>query len=443
MDQQRHQHRTHVDSSQFQQDVLPARASVALSHWYVQNKTDEEEAAVLLHRVGASFSLLGNDVVDVYKKFQALDEYERATLDDLRDLGVSVGDVIDYLRAEPGLNPAGRPIRTDVATDMRKREFKSQSDRIESSGRSAAILAGSLALVAVATVAVAPTVLPAVAPTIAPMVTAKIAPALALVAPLKSAATSLIQFAAGGGAIAVMWQSWGSWQKIRSGSPRLDIGKDEEFKDLPNSLGRQDYKSLNDHYEAIPSADRYLLAHLSNTEMRMFLAGNDSVRKHLLSANPPAPLAKIHAKLDTLARSKNQGVGAKIKKIASVCAVLITAPWHRNAGNGRIPKLDQLLESWRANADMNRDLREEPWKAELSLPGSTSTSQVSGNVVDFMSGTSLHGRLNGGFAPYDVVRSCFNGHPIENDIWNSINVSTIHYPHERMKEKNDRKPSGP
>lgn len=354
--------RTQIAPGQFQPNSKPSRAVVAMGHWYMEGqKVPAEDSAVMLHRVNSAFQALGDDILFIFDRFQKLQAYERETLDDLRDLGVSVSDVVDYLRAAPGLNPEGKPIRTDVATAMRKREFQSRSDRIESSGRSAALLAGSAALLAVGAVVAAPMVVPSIAPAIS----ATVSPVLEFVAPFKDAAMGLMEFAAGGGALAVCWKAWTGWQKIRSGSPRLDIGRDDDFKDLPNSLGAQDYDALNDHYEAIPSSDRYLLAHLSTTEMRMFLAGNDSVRKHLLSANPPAPLSKIQARLDTLARGKGNGVGSTFKHVASVCAVLITAPWHRDTGNGRIPDLERRLENWRANADMNRTFREDRMEAEL------------------------------------------------------------------------------
>ena len=348
-----------IDAARFQPNTKPSRAAVSLSHWYMAGQSPSaEDAPVQLHRVGSAFQALGEDIVAIHDRFQALDAYERETLEDLRDLGVSVPDIIDYLRAESGLNPQGKPIRTDVATSLRKREFQSKSDRIESSGRSAAILAGSAALLAVGAVVAAPVVLPVVAPAAAPAATAALAPVVALVAPLKAAASSLIQFAAGGGALAVAWKSWSEWQKIRSGSPRLDIGRDQDFEDLSGSLGKLDYASLNDHYEAITGSDRYLLAHLSTTEMRMFLSGSDGVRKHILSANPPSPLAKVQSRLDRMAHGR--GVLSTIKRAGAVCAVLITAPWHREAGNGRIPDLEKRLESWRANADLNQRLREDP-----------------------------------------------------------------------------------
>lgn len=379
--------RTQISPGQFQPNSKPSRAVVAMGHWFMEGqRVSAEDSPVMLHRVNSSFQALGDDIIFLFDRFQKLQAYERETLDDLRDLGVSVGDVVDYLRAAPGLNPEGKPIRTDVATAMRKREFQSRSDRIESSGRSAALLAGSAALLAVGAVVAAPMVLPSVAPTVAPAIAAAVMPVLEFVAPLKDAALGLVEFAAGGGALAVGWKAWTGWQKVRSGSPRLDIGRDDDFKDLPNSLGAQDYDALNDHYEAIPSADRYLLSHLSNTEMRMFLGGNDSVRKHLLSTNPPAPVSKIQARLDTLARGTGNGVRSTLKRVASVCAVLVTAPWHRDAGNGRIPDLERRLESWRANADMNRTFREERMEAELEQARAQSQAEQdrANRVLRFM-----------------------------------------------------------
>jgi hypothetical protein len=345
---------------------------MALSHWYVSTATpaDNEDRAVHLHRVGAVFQALGPDIGFVMDQFSNLDDYERETLDDLRDLGVSVPDVIDYLRAAPGLNPEGLPTRPDVATALRKREFQYKSARIESSGRSAAIFAGSLALLTVGAALVAPVILPAIAPSAAPTITAALTPVLSAIAPFQDGIVEMLKLAAGGGAVAATWKAWNGWQKIRSGAPRLDIGKDSDFKDLPQSLGSMDYARLNDEYEAIPAADRYLLSHLSQTEMRLFLAGNDGVRKHILTASPPAPWAKVQSRLDSLAHGSD--AASRIKRLGAVAVVLVTAPYHRAANRGHIPDLDRRLENWRANAEINKTFRTGP---ALELPAVAAAAQ--------------------------------------------------------------------
>lgn len=95
------------------------------------------------------FAMLGNDLFALRKRFEQLQDYEVETLNDLRDRNVSIPDLIDYIRAEPGFNPEGKPVRTDVASALRRKEFLAKSSRLESLGRSATIAAGSVALLGV------------------------------------------------------------------------------------------------------------------------------------------------------------------------------------------------------------------------------------------------------------------------------------------------------
>lgn len=342
------------------------RAAVELGTWYMGREKgkyrlgqdEDEDHAVTLHRVNATFQAYGPDVVKIHHWFSDLEPYEREVLDDLRDIGVSIPDIVDYLRAPEDLNPEGKTIRSDMASSLRLQHFEEKSQKIKSSGRSAAILAGSaLVLIAGAAVA-APTVLPAIAPSLAPAVTTALAPVAAYLPTLQSGAMSLLHLAAGGGAMAIAVKSWNNWQKIRGGPPALNIGKQEDFKDLPNSLGNLDYKRITDEYQAIPAADRYLLAHLSESEMRLFLSGSDSVRKHILSASPPSAWSKIQSRLDSLAKGKRT-FPARVRRLGQVAYTILTASWNRESGNGRIPDLEKRMERWRAAARINTMGRQE------------------------------------------------------------------------------------
>ena len=356
------------DSSVSEKEIN--RACVALSTWYMGKEQgkykfkydNEEDHAVTLHRVNATFQAYGADVIKVHQWFSEMDPYEREVLDDLRDIGVSIPDIVDYLRAPEDLNPEGLPIRSDMASALRLREFEAKSKKIQSTGRSAAILAGSALILTAGAAVAAPVILPAVAPSLAPAITTALAPVAAYLPTLQSGAMSLLHLAAGGGAMALSVKAWNNWQKIRGGPPALNIGAENDFKDMPNSLGNLDYKKITDEYQAIPTADRYLLSHLSESEMRLFLAGSDSVRKHVLSASPPSAWSKIQSRLDSLAKGK-KGFPARARRLGQVAYTILTASWNRESGNGRIPDLEKRMERWRAAARVNTMGRQE----DLSL----------------------------------------------------------------------------
>lgn len=351
------------------------RASVELSNWYMAGQSSREgHSDIMLHRAGSTFQAYGADLVAIHGNFKQLDEYERETIDDLRDQGASIPDLVDYLRAPVDINPEGKEIRSDVASRLRLRQFKAQSRQIQSSGRYAAVLAGSALILTAGAVLAAPTVVPFISPKVAPAISVALTPLVPYLPMVSKAAFGLLSAAAGGGAVTFLGKTLGNWQKIKGGPPRLDVGKHEDFSDLPNSLGNIDYQAITDEYQAIPSADRYLLAHLSPSEMRLFLSGSDSVRKHIITSSPPSSWAKIQSKFDNLAHGKKT-IPSRAKRLSQVIHTLITATWNREKASGRIPDLERRMETWRAAAEINRRSRQE----DLGLP--VDPTQQSDDVV--------------------------------------------------------------
>lgn len=351
--------------------LLARRAHFSLSQWYL-DKHDQAEIERMVERdvwgsesrqSRETFNLLDEDLVQVWERFQALSEYERETIDDLRDKEVSIPDLIDYIRGESGFNPDNKPVRTDIASTLRKREFLAKSKRIEDSGRSAALAIGAVGMIAIGSWVITSGLFPDAAAA-AGSITKWVKPAWEI-------ASDLVQTAAGGGAMLLAWKGWKEFQQIKSGVPRLELGRDADFSDLPVSLGKINYGRLNDQYESIPSADRHLIKHLSATELRMFLTGGDSTRLHILRANPPAPWAKVQSRLDKAA----SGQGPWIKQMAMAAWTVISAPWHRDHNNARIPDLEERMQNWRDFARITREHRkgrlENPEQIQvLPIPGS-------------------------------------------------------------------------
>ena len=306
-----------------------------------ESNTFGDQMAQIRH----SFDLLGEDVVGLRFRFEDMNAYEHETINDLRDRGVSIGDLIDYIRAEPGFNPHGKPVRTDVATALRRKEFLEKSNRLESSGRSAALAAGAVAMVGLAAASAASGMLPGLS-------------AAALWIPKAwTMVSSLVQTAAGGGAMLLAWKGWSQFNTLRQGSPKIDIGSDAQFADLPHSLGKINYAALNEQHQSIPVADLHLIKHLSPTETRMFFLGSDATRLHLLRANPPSAWSKIQARLTPVFNNQ----GNLTKQIWLATKTAITAPWNRDKNNARVPGLAQRMTQWRTFAQVNQDYAtEEP-----------------------------------------------------------------------------------
>ena len=324
-----------------------SRALSNFSNWFMEKHDDVETRKMRqddrwmneMAQVRHSFEMFGGDLSTLWSRFEQMSDYEKETLSDLRDRNVSIADVIDYVRAEPGFNAEGKPVRTDVASALRRKEFLEKSNRIESSGRSAALAAGAVAMLGIATVAVGAGFFPALAPA-----AAWIPKAWALV-------SSVVQAAAGGGVMLLAWKGWKELNNLKQGVPRLELGSDASFSDLPNSLGNMDYERLNEQYESIPVSDQHLIKHLSSTELRMFFAGKDTTRLHLLRANPPSAWAKIQSRVEPLMN----GQGNVVSKTIATLGTIITAPWNRERNNARIPDLKERLVKWREFAQINQE----------------------------------------------------------------------------------------
>lgn len=329
------------------------RARFALAQWYlarfeeddVQRMTDKGTWESQMRQSRETFGLMGEDLPALHERFATLNEYERETLDDLRDRDVSIPDLIDYLRAETGFNAEGRPVRSDLAATLRKREFLAKSKRIEDSGRSAALAVGAMGMLAIGSWAVTSGLFPGLAEAAAP-VTQWIKPAWEM-------ATDLVHSAAGGGALLLSWKMWKEYQQVKSGAGRLDLGRDADFSDLPASLGAMNYARVNDQYESIPNTDRHLIRHLSPTEARMFLGGSDSTRLHILRANPPTAWAQVQSRMDQISFER----GGWVKALARTAWSILSSPWHRDRNNARVPDLEARMANWRRFADLNRQHR--------------------------------------------------------------------------------------
>lgn len=315
----------------------------SFSGWYFEKHTPEELEGFRKNNLWGSeaaqartpFETLAGDLPYLWDRFEKMEDYEKETLNDLRDRDVSIPDLIDYIRAEPGFNPENKPIRVDVASNLRKKAFLKKSKRIESTGRSSALVAGAVVLVGVAAMAVAG---PAAGP-----IAAWIPKAWAI-------ATSVVKAAAGGSLMLIAWKSWNEINNLKNSIPTLNIGADKDFEDLPRSFANMPYTSLNEEYESIPRADKHLIKHLSPTELRMFLVGHDKTRLHILRSSPPPSWAKVQSRLDPIVRKE----GGVIKKSTVLLWTMISSPWHREKNNARVPDLKDRMKDWRAFSDTNK-----------------------------------------------------------------------------------------
>mgnify|MGYP006894101018 CR=1 FL=1 len=367
------------------QGILPTEgnaksASMRFSFWYFEkfkdhnNKKDDEEYIMskpsfdeamksknspslwigTAKQVHESFHTFGDDLKTLWERFEQLNDYERAIIDDLRDNGASIGDLVDYIRAEEGFNDQDKPVRGDVASHIRRKEFLEKSKRIESGGRSAAILAGSLGLIGLGAVAVT--------------VGAGLVPGFVVASWVPEAISmtwGVVKGAAGGGALLLAWKGWQHLHSIKHGTPKLDIGKNNDFSDLKHSLGHINFKAFNHQVQAIPTADQHLLKHLSPTELRMFFTGSDAARLHLLRANPPSAWAQVQSKLEVVLRPKD----SRFKSLMELCKTMLQAPWKREKNDARIPSLRQKLANYREFAEMNAKHEMDDYSLESFMEG--------------------------------------------------------------------------
>lgn len=333
----------------FQQRALGSRIkrnSVFFQTWFFEKYDAEDISKMHRNETWGSeteqarlpFEMLGNDLIALRERFEALSDYEQETINDLRNRGVSIPDLVDYMRAEPGFNAEGKPVRKDVASHLRKKEFLEKSSRIESLGRSAAIAAGSLAMLGVAGATLGSGMFP------------QLVVATDFIPKIWDVATNVVQTAAGGGLMLLSWKTWQEFNSLKQSVPRLDLGGDSSFKDLPNSIGNLNYTKVNEQYESIPDADQHLIKHLSPTELRMFLTGKDPTRLHILRANPPTSWSQIQSRLVPLVQKDNN----RIKSACRALGSLMSAPWRREKNNARIPDLKKRLEEWREFAQINK-----------------------------------------------------------------------------------------
>lgn len=324
-------------------------AQNALASWYMLRFTEEKRENMMRNNVTGeeqmqviqAFRDLGPDAVQMFERFQDLEPYELETITDLRDLGVTVPEMIDYLRASSGFNAEGRPVRHELATNLRQREFREKSQKIEARSRTgfaaaAAVGAAAIGIWMLATGDVA------VGSNLPPVISQPLGWAM-------DELGGLFKNLMMGGALIGSWKAYKSIQDIRSGTPKLDIGKDEDFRDLQGNIGRPDYDKLNAQYESISMTDRHLVKHLSPTELRFFLLGGDQTRLHLLRANPPSQRELLESAVENIATAQ-----ASWKKNFAVAWLLFSSPFRREKNDARIPDLADRMAAWRRNAEMNR-----------------------------------------------------------------------------------------
>lgn len=339
-----------------------------LARWYLSSPAslsalesgDEARGAVGRVAVMQCFQMLGDDAVALADRMEQMEPYEHQVLDGLRDVGASVPELIDYIRAESGFNPDGRAIRKDVATNIRQREFKEQSARIEARWRSGLVIAGgvvALGIVATMIMSGQTDIIP-----LLPKVLGE---------PLKWAWEAMADTGKGlalGGSILLAWKTYKQVHLLRTAIPKLDIGKEEDFKDLPASLGNPNFARLNAQYESVPVADQYLIKHLSPTELRFFLLGGDMARTHILRSNPPTQRALLEREVEQLGRD---GTPAWLK-LTKATWTLFSYPLSRKARTEGVPDLRERLKDWRMFAETSRQAAIEEQMGDLSPRAPTS-----------------------------------------------------------------------
>lgn len=325
------------------------RAQHGLARWYMLRFSGEDQQEMMRDNIATeeqmqviqAFKDLESDATLVFDRFQELEPYELQTLTGLRDMGITVPEMVDYLRASSGFNSEGRPVRHELATKLRQREFKEKSQKIEARSRTGFAIAAAVGAVGIGVwmMATGDVSIGANLPNV-------IAQPLGwAVEELGGLFKNLIM----GGALIGSWKAYKSVHEIRSGTPKLDIGKDEDFKDLQGSIGRPDYDKLNAQYESINMTDRHLIKHLSPSELRFFLLGGDQTRLHLLRANPPSQRALLESAVENMGNAQ-----VSWKKNLKVAWMLFSSPLRKEKNDARIPDLADRMATWRRNAEMNR-----------------------------------------------------------------------------------------
>lgn len=330
------------------------QSQIMMTNWYMQkmfgefsNKEDiqpiVESREYKREAVDAFeiFKQLGEAAVQIQEKFDALEPFELETMGSLRDEGASIPDLIDYLRAERGFNADGNPVRHEMATVIRKKQFKENTKKIEARSGAVFAIAAGIGILGIGTwVAMSGdfTAIGALPKVIGePLLWA-----------LESVGT-LFKNLVLGGALIAGWKGYKMVSEIRSGRPALDLGKDQDFSDLGGPVSTPDYKELNVQIQSIPSADQHLIKHLSPLELRFFLMGGDSGRLHLLRTNPPPQRALIEAAVENMGRAQQNW-----KNSVKVAWLMLSAPLLRDRSETGIPRLRERMNTWRRNAEVNR-----------------------------------------------------------------------------------------
>ena len=330
------------------------QAQMTLAQWYlgrftpddVLDQSQENLATEERMQIIQSFKDLGADAIPLLQRFKDLEEYEHETLATLRDTGITVPEMVDYLRASTGFNPQGRPVRHEIATQLKQREFREKSQKIEARSRTGFAIAAALGAVGIGSwmLLSGDTTIGSSLPTV-------------VAQPLAWAVDSLgglVKNLLMGGALVGGWKAFKAVQEIKSGTPKLNLGKDDDFKDLMGPIGRPDYARLNAQYESITMTDQHLIKHFSPTELRFFLLGGDQTRLHLLRSNPPSHRALMESAVEGMGHVKSW------KDNMAVAWMLLSAPFRRERNDARIPDLAERMEAWRRNAEINRQAQEDP-----------------------------------------------------------------------------------
>lgn len=348
--------------------VAVHQAQLALTNWYVQKlfddgtgEMDREKARTIMatreYKIEHSdafsvFKEMGDTILPLFEKFNDLEPFEMETMGALRDEGSSIPDLIDYLRAERGFNPEGKPVRHEMATALRKKQFKENTKKIEARSGTAFAVAAGIAVVGIGVwVAVsgdltALTALPTV-------IGEPISWALESVG-------SLMKNLVLGGALIAGWKGYKMIQDIRSGTPKLDLGKDADFADIAGPIGNPNYEKINIQIESMRSADQHLIKHLSPTELRFFLLGGDSARLHILRNNPPSQRALLEYAVGNMDHVKGW------KNSVATAWQMLSAPLRRDKSETGIPHLRDKMNTWRRHAAINRVSRHPRSKGDPS-----------------------------------------------------------------------------
>lgn len=343
------------------------QSQILMTNWYMQKMFGDSLKKEDLQQIIESreyrrergdafeiFKQLGEAAVQIQEKFDALEPFELETMGSLRDEGASIPDLIDYLRAERGFNPDGNPVRHEMATVIRKKQFKENTKKIEARSGAVFAIAAGVSVLAIGAWVVMSGDFTALGSL--PKVVGE--PMLWAIESLGTLAKNLIL----GGALIAGWKGYKMVSEIRSGRPALDLGKDCDFEDLGGPVSKPDYNNLNIQIQSIPSADQHLIKHLSPLELRFFLMGGDSGRLHIFRTNPPPQRALIESAVENMGRAQQNW-----KNSVKVAWLMLSAPLLRDRSETGIPRLRERMNTWRKNAEVNRSSQAPKTSGELSL----------------------------------------------------------------------------